>query len=524
MPRLLSVTATRLALALSALGALALTCPRAEPSPTMAWTLVAPWTGEAPTLTATPSPTITPTPNPLLSLFVPTRLPGQAYETPTPDAIRPVPTVRSETLTYVVRPGDSLSGIAIRFAVGANLILAANSIPDPDFLPVGQVLLIPPPSPLSVGPSFKVIPDSELVYGPSSALFDLESFAAGQVSYLNHYSQEVEGEMINGPEIVQLVAERYSVNPRLLLAILEHQSGWVTQPSIAPETVTYPIGFVAPGYDGLWAQLSWTADELNAGYYLWRTGWAGPFVLADGNTVPPGPGINAGTASVQRLFGIIYSGEEWRQVVEEGGFYQTYLRLFGSPFDWSVEPIVPPDLTQVAMQLPFEDGATWSFTSGPHAAWGAGTAWAALDFAPPGFALGCVPSDEWVVAAADGEVVRAGQGEVIQDLDGDGLEQTGWVLLYMHIESRDRVQPGTYLHAGDRIGHPSCEGGISNGTHLHLARRYNGEWIAADGPIPFDLDGWISAGLGQEYDGTLTRGRQILVACDCRFPGNQVTR
>jgi hypothetical protein len=121
-------------------------------------------------------------------------------------------------------------------------------------------------------------------------------------------------------------------------------------------------------------------------------------------------------------------------------------------------------------------------------------------------------------------VVRADQGEVILDLDGDGLEQTGWVILYMHIESRDRVRAGDVLQAGDRIGHPSCEGGVSNGTHVHIARRYNGEWIPADGEIPFNLGGWVSAGYGMEYNGTLTRDGIVLEACACRAGGNQVWR
>jgi LasA protease len=94
----------------------------------------------------------------------------------------------------------------------------------------------------------------------------------------------------------------------------------------------------------------------------------------------------------------------------------------------------------------------------------------------------------------------------------------------MHIESRDRVQPGTYVFAGDRIGHPSCEGGVSNGTHVHLARRYNGEWIAADGPLPFNLDGWISSGTGTEYDGFLTRGSSQVEAWNEVNDLNQITR
>jgi LysM repeat protein len=45
-------------------------------------------------------------------------------------------------------------------------------------------------------------------------------------------------------------------------------------------------------------------------------------------------------------------------------------------------------------------------------------------------------------------------------------------------------------------------------------RANSGEWIAADGSLPFDLSGWISAGLGREYDGTLTRAGVRMEACE----------
>jgi murein DD-endopeptidase MepM/ murein hydrolase activator NlpD len=133
------------------------------------------------------------------------------------------------------------------------------------------------------------------------------------------------------------------------------------------------------------------------------------------------------------------------------------------------------------------------------------------------------------VAVADGLITRADQGSVIQDLDNDGNEGTGWVVLYLHIEGRDRVQAGTTLKAGERIGHPSCEGGYSTGTHTHLARRYNGEWIPADqgedeDGHPFILDGWISSGNGIEYDGYLERDGETVEAWEGFFPENTIHR
>ncbi|MBE9474576.1 MAG: hypothetical protein IMY85_06760, partial [Chloroflexi bacterium] len=98
------------------------------------------------------------------------------------------------------------------------------------------------------------------------------------------------------------------------------------------------------------------------------------------------------------------------------------------------------------------------------------------------------------------------------DLDGDGREQTGWVLLYMHIAEKDRIPAGTWVERGDLLGHPSCEGGFSTGTHLHLARKYNGEWIVADGPLPFVMSGWTVHAGEKAYDGTLTRGNQTIPA------------
>jgi LasA protease len=400
----------------------------------------------------------------------------------------------------------------------------ANNIVDVNDLKVGQELTIPVVPPQPTGPGNKIIPDSELVYGPLSGQFDIDAFIQEKHGYLLNDTDVVNGDTLNASQVIQSVAQDFSINPRILLALLEYRAGWVTNQNPDPSLGELPFGVLDGLHVGLYRQLVWVAATLNDGYFSWHSGAATSWVLADGSVVPVDPTINAGTAGVQNFFAKLDDYSTWLRDVSPDGFFATYNSLFGYPFDVAIVPLVPINLVQPALLLPFGPGETWFFTGGPHLAWDAYTPFGALDFAPPGEAQGCVEVDYWVTAVADGLVTRTGNGEVIQDLDGDGNEGSGWVILYMHIESRDRVQPGAYLRAGDRVGHPSCEGGISSGTHVHLARKFNGEWISAIGPVPFNLSGWISAGTGEQYVGTLTRNGQVVENFEGTSTINQIQR
>jgi LasA protease len=88
----------------------------------------------------------------------------------------------------------------------------------------------------------------------------------------------------------------------------------------------------------------------------------------------------------------------------------------------------------------------------------------------------------------------------------------------MHISATDRVKVGDYVHGDDPIGHPSCEGGSASGSHIHIARKYNGEWVLADGGLPFVLSGYQAHNgekdcTGDRFcEGTLDNGVRIIVA------------
>jgi LasA protease len=318
-----------------------------------------------------------------------------AIETPTPDPPHFIPTLRAETQEYTVKPGDTLGKIAQQYSISLEALIAANQLANPDILKVGEILTIPIPDQGNTGPSFKIIPNSELVYGPTTVQFDTIAFITGKDGYLAHYQQDVEdeGKTLTGAQIVSLVARQYSVNPRLLLAVLEYQSGWVSRSNPAAETRDYPIGIRESNRKGLYRQLAWAANNLNRGFYLWLVNGVSNWVLADGTTVPASATINAGTAGVQQFFALLDGRSSWQTAVTETGLYTTYINFFGYPFDYTLEPLIPVGILQPKMQLPFEKGVSWAFTGGPHGGWGDGSAWAALDFAPPDETLGCGQSD-----------------------------------------------------------------------------------------------------------------------------------
>ncbi|MCB9110214.1 MAG: LysM peptidoglycan-binding domain-containing protein [Anaerolineales bacterium] len=479
------------------------------------------------TETITPSPTATRPPTPTrvpLNISALFGIKNQfTSNSPTPDVARVLPTPRQDADQYVIQPGDTLGDIAQRYNVSLQTIMDTNSITDPNSLEVGEVILIPASQPsVSNSNALKIIPDSELVNGPAAAKFSLRNFIASQNGYLNSYTQDVNGILLNGADIIEAVAYNYSVNPRILLALLEYQSGWVTNRT--PANIDYPMGYADPVRAGLYRQVAWAANTLNRGYYLWKANALSTWVLADGQVIPIDPTINAGTAAIQYFFSELDGYDAWIYDTSQTGVVVTYFVLFENPFNFAVEPLIPPSLSQPPMQLPFAEGESWYFTGGPHGAWDSGSAWGAMDFAPPDNPGNCNISTSWVTAAADGLITRTGVGSVIQDLDNDGYEQTGWVILYMHVASAGRVTPGEYLFTNERVGHPSCEGGVSNATHVHIARKYNGEWISADGTYPFVLSGWVSSGDGIEYDGFLTRGAQTIEAWDGAQDINLISR
>ncbi len=429
----------------------------------------------------------------------------------------PVPDAEAATpILYYAQAGDTLPALSARFDVWPEVITSPEDIPLISLIKPDQLLIIPQRFNEDQVTSKEILlPDSEIVFSPSAIDFDVDAYVKNAGGYLNEYREWRVGGWYTGIEIIETVAIENSVNPRLLLAMLEYESNWVSgQPANLAQT-DYPMGWNDFHAKGLYRQLSWAVQQLSIGYYGWRAGLVTELEFTNNKTIRIAPELNAGTVAVQYMMAQLYDDREWiGSLYDPDSLPALYENMFGNPWTraLAVEPLLPTYLVQPDMELPFQPNIRWSMTGGPHSAWGPDGALAALDFAPASQDHGCVESTRWITAAASGLVVRSHQGVVMVDLDGDGHEQTGWALLYMHVATKDRVPVGTWLSTNDKIGHPSCEGGVSNGTHLHFARKYNGEWVLADGPLPFVLSGWQAHADDIPYAGFLTRENEVIIA------------
>ncbi|MDZ4671331.1 MAG: LysM peptidoglycan-binding domain-containing protein [Phototrophicales bacterium] len=479
--------------------------PTAPPSPIPTRMVVVPSVGLSPVPVAL---NITQTPNP--SRF---DLPPQGMQ------------------QHIVVAGDTLSTIAERYGTTLDSLLAENELLNPNILSIGQIIQLPQ-LPTELTPAFKILPDSRVVR--ASNAFDVAGFIAQQGGFLRGVTDEVDSRQFDGStvkqtltatQVIERVSIEYSIDPRLLLVLLEYRAGWLSNTTPSQIQRTFPLIYsLQANRLGLYRQLSWAAYHLNVGYYGWKQRGLTTLEFETGERFLYDAGLNAGTVALQYLFSLSSDVGSWRgAITTPQGFFALYYAYFGNPFE-DKDPIIPSNLIQPDLGLPFASGEVWFFTGGAHGGWATSSAWSALDFAPPDErtdGLFCFVSQYWVRAVADGVIARSQEGGVWLDLDNDGDDSTGWVIFYLHIATQDRAPVGMRVKQGDPIGRASCEGGYSTATHLHIARKYNGEWIPTDCPLcathdarpVFNLGGWRVVSIpNQEYQGYLDFNGQRLTA------------
>ena len=261
------------------------------------------------------------------SLVSATQTPGPT-STPLPSRPEYNP---GELVDYIAQTGDTLPALAARFNTTIQEIMDANpDIPaDATSMPPGMPMKIPIYYLPFWGTTFQILPDSQYVNGPAAIGFDTGAFVASHPGWLKDYRAYAADANRTGVEIVDIVAINYSVSPRVLLAVLEYQTGALSQP--VPPSGSYPLGEEDYTHAGLYMQLIWAANVLNNGYYGWRTGSLTNLEHLDGNIERPDPWQTAATVAFQYYYIQHYSLEDYTRVIGPGGLAHTYQALFGDP-------------------------------------------------------------------------------------------------------------------------------------------------------------------------------------------------
>ncbi|KPK90310.1 MAG: hypothetical protein AMJ88_16245, partial [Anaerolineae bacterium SM23_ 63] len=231
-----------------------------------------------------------------------------------------------ELFEYRAQSGDTLPALAAHFNTSVNEILSAN----PDLpstvttIPSGYPLQIPAYYVPLTGSPFHILPDSEIIFGPSSVDFDIFEEIESNPGFLKELSDFAYKRQRQAWQVVEVIARNYSLNPRVLLALLEYQTQALSEPLPEANQADYPMGVEQERYKGLFWQLIWVAERLNDGYYGWRMGTLEEIELVDGLLVRPDPWQNAGTLAIHVVFAGIYGKQGFDHAVSPDGFYQTY--------------------------------------------------------------------------------------------------------------------------------------------------------------------------------------------------------
>ena len=91
------------------------------------------------------APPTSPAPSPAGALITPAAGPGSPVISPRPlvSPVGPSPSPTARPEFYIVREGDTLSGIAARFGTTVEALMQANRLADPNQIESGRRLVIP---------------------------------------------------------------------------------------------------------------------------------------------------------------------------------------------------------------------------------------------------------------------------------------------------------------------------------------------------------------------------------------------
>jgi hypothetical protein len=311
---------------------------------------------------------------------------------------------------------------------------------------------------------------------------EMQAFLDTQPGVLKTAAYQAGGQRITLSSAIAFQSLLYSVNPKVVLTLLEMQSGVVRNPSPTPNDVGWAVGYRQDKYWGVGPQVNWITRELFRSAredlkYIAARGW--------------------GSYAVARVLSETVDKETqgWTFDRAAAAFVKTYRELFGedprtppvASFGIATGPFLrsPSSTANLVVSSAYDHEYPLLSETGTMLTYRAKRDQTSYD-GHDGWDY-VLDSGSPVVAAAAGRVVAAGwsddgcasaAGAVILDHDN------GYRTLYWHLSSVG-VAVGARVVAGDALGR-SGNTGCSLGAHLHFGVQYLGRST--------DPNGWCSQG------------------------------
>ena len=190
------------------------------------------------------------------------------------------------TYGQAVPEGDTSEALANRFGVDPGEIQWDRPVQEQSqyqgLIDPGQVLVIPNRLGETT-PSSRLLPDSELIFSATAVDFDPAAYVQEQGGYFSQYLESIwSGLPQDGAAVVSEVAIENSINPRLLLALLEYRCGCIRGDLKEGIDPVYLADVGEWKHNGLYRQLVWLASQMEEGYYGWRAGTLTQLTFEDG--------------------------------------------------------------------------------------------------------------------------------------------------------------------------------------------------------------------------------------------------
>ena len=311
------------------------------------------------------------------------------------------------------------------------------------------------------------------LYGRDAEAFDLAGYLAVHAPQLR-----------DKQELIAHWSGYYSINPKVVLALMELKSGLMSAPS--QEKLRTPFAGLSKASDFA-GQLRDVLQQLSQRFYGFEAYQRRQARTGDRRSGQDAKALNAASIA---LLGLLYDASSEPVVLIKKpslqGFTQQFAQLFNTPSE-QMSPVESSGEVVLAasalpptnmLQLPWYQGYSWQ-SNGAHSHTGSGSPYSSIDVSYdwPGWGAATYS----VAAAHDGRVTVMSRCQVRV------THANGWATNYYHMDNI-RVSNGEIITVNTKLGNYAsnrntalCEGGSSTGPHLHFSLLYNGRYVSLQG-------------------------------------------